>query len=214
MTSHVFNLADQSCNCSNCKDLRSERDSARGENHTLQKEIKELKDRITEISEEKQALERSLEGERAKRGKLKLSIRKLKKEKEEQELKIRQLLRKNADLEKATEQASDFEKKLEKKKKKAKEAKDCCEQSEAETKAKTELQAQVDELENKLKNQSMQMSEQEKHFNEVINSETSKSDRLEKEVRRWKERPGRKCLVWLLPHCKSRYKNLDFVWDI
>ena len=26
-------------------------------------------------------------------------------------------------------------------------------------------------------------------------------------------RPGSKCLVWLLPHCKSWYKNLDFVWD-
>ena len=83
-------------------------------------------------------------------------------------------------------------------------------------KAETSLQAQVVELENKLKKCQMQMSEQKERFRKETNTET---DRLEKEVSRLKSRlmetirPGRKCLVRLLPYCNSRYKNLDFVWD-
>ena len=63
------------------------------------------------------------------------------------------------------------------------------------------------------------MSEQEKRFREETYTERLKSDRLEEEVSGLKSRlrksirPGRKCLVWLLPYCNSRYKNLDFVWD-
>ena len=90
---------------------------------------------------------------------------------------------------------------------------------ESETKANTSLQAQVVELENKLKNCQMQMSEQEKRFREETNTERFKSDRLEEEVSGLKSRlretigPGSKYLVRLLPHCKFRYKNVDFVWD-
>lgn len=65
----------------------------------------------------------------------------------------------------------------------------------------------------------MQISEQEERFRKETNTERLKSDRLEEEVSRLKSRlmetirPGRKCFVWLLPYCNSRYKNLDFVWD-
>ncbi|XP_044179729.1 E3 ubiquitin-protein ligase Ufd4-like [Acropora millepora] len=128
---------------------------------------------------EKRELEQKLEDERARHRDLKLSMRNFNKEKGEQELKIKRLQRKNAELEKATVQTSEFEKKSEKNKKTTKEEEDYREQTE--TKVKTELQAQVDELKNKLKNQSKRMSEQEKHFNKVINAAKSKSDALEEE---------------------------------
>ena len=56
-------------------------------------------------------------------------------------------------------------------------------------------------------------------FREETNTERLKSDRLQEEVSRLKSRlresirPGSKSLGWLLPHCKYRYKNVDFVWD-
>ena len=59
------------------------------------------------------------------------------------------------------------------------------------------------------------MREEEERLLEVSKAERSKSDSLT-EVRRLelrlKERPGRKCSVCLLPYCRSRYKNLEFVW--
>ena len=59
------------------------------------------------------------------------------------------------------------------------------------------------------------MSEEEKRLLEAKRAERSKSDSLTEEVRglklRLKERPGCKCSVYLLPHCRSRYKHLDFV---
>lgn len=83
------------------------------------------------------------------------------------------------------------------------------------TKPTTGLQAQVNDLENTVKELRKQMREQEKRFSEAIKKENSKSDSLEEKGRGLTEtiRPGSKCLVWLLPHCKSWYKNLDFVWD-
>ena len=83
------------------------------------------------------------------------------------------------------------------------------------TKPTTGLQAQVNDLENTVKELRKQMREQEKRFSEAIKKENSKSDSLEEKGRGLTEtiRPGSKCLVWLLPYCKSWYKNLDFVWD-
>lgn len=77
------------------------------------------------------------------------------------------------------------------------------------------LQAKVNDLENTVKKQRKQMSDLEKSSSEATKKENSKSDSLEEKGRGLTEtiRPGSKCLVWLLPHCKSWYKNLDFVWD-
>ena len=57
------------------------------------------------------------------------------------------------------------------------------------------------------------MIEEEKRLLEESKAERSKADSLTEEVRRLKERPGCKCLVYLLPHCRSRYKHLNFVSD-
>ena len=128
----------------------------------------------------------------------------LKKVNEHQEQEIGKLKRKNKELgDKVTKQPSNFGKRN-KKKPTTKKAKNYSEQSKAGTTAKTDLPAQVEEFENQPQTERMQMRG---------------SHRLEEEVSRLKLglmgtiRSGSKCLVWLLPYCNSRSKNLDFVWD-
>ena len=141
--------------------------------------------------------------------------------KETQQETVKQLQRKITKLgDKVTKQKIEFEEMLACKKRQEMTTAAAKEKElESATKAKTSLQAQVVKLENKLKNCQMQMSEQEERFRKEANTERLKSDRLEEEVSTLKSRlmetirPGRKCLVYLLPYCNSRYKNLDFVWD-
>ena len=84
-------------------------------------------------------------------------------------------------------------------KKNNKQLKDCREHFQAEAKAKDVS------LEN--------MTVEKKRLHEEVKAERSKCNELREKVQRWREMTGRKCLVQLLPHCRPRYKNLDFVWD-
>ena len=61
------------------------------------------------------------------------------------------------------------------------------------------------------------MREENNSLRETLKEERSKSDNLKKEVYRLrltrKEMPRRKWLLQLLPHCRPRFKNLDFALD-
>ena len=110
----VFNLIDESS--SPYEGLKKERDFARRENQTLEKEIEELRKKSEDYERENQALR-----------------------KEQQEM-MRQLQRKDEELEeKVTNRTSEFEKMLAREQKLRKNAEDCLEKSLAETKAKDVL---------------------------------------------------------------------------
>ena len=171
--------------------LTVERDSALKENQTLQKTIQLLKRKNMNCQRGYQALQKRYNN-------LKMS------KKPEAVKKTQQETVKLGD--KVTKQKSEFEEKLScKKRKEMMTAAAMKKELESATKAKTSLQAQVVKLENKLKDCQIQMSEQEERFRKETNTERLKSDRLEEEVSRLKSRlmetirPGRKCLVWLLP---------------
>ena len=78
---------------------------------------------------------------------------------------------------------------------------------------KEELQQQIRQLQRKNTELADKVTKQTSEYLEEVKAERSKCDELRKKVKTWREMPGRKCFVQLLPHCRPRYKNLDFVWD-
>ena len=79
--------------------------------------------------------------------------------------------------------------------------------------AKEEQQQQIRQLQRKNTELADKVTKQTSEYLEEVKAERSKCDELRKKVKTWREMPGRKCFVQLLPHCRPRYKNLDFVWD-
>ena len=186
----VFNFTGEPR--SRCEGSRNERDSARTENQTLEKEIQVLKEKSEDHQRENQAPQKNLESVKEEQGHLQqfpLSEN-LEAAKKEQE-KIRQLQRENNELkEKVTKKTSEFEKLLAREQQ-IKKLKDSLEKCQAETKAKDVS----------LKN----MRVENKRLREKSNAERSKCDALSEEVRRLREMPGRKCFVQFLPYCRPRH---------
>ena len=79
--------------------------------------------------------------------------------------------------------------------------------------AKEEQQQKIRQLQRKNTELGDKVTKQTSEYLEEVKAERSKCDELREKVKRWREMPGRKCFVQLLPHCRPRYKNLDFVWD-
>ena len=77
-----------------------------------------------------------------------------------------------------------------------------------------ESKAKDDLLLQKLENET-RMNEENSSLQEKLKEETSKSDNLKREVHRLrsKEMQGRKWFLQSLPHCRLRFKNLDFALD-
>ena len=180
MIDSVFNLTDESC--SRCEGLKNDRDSARRQNQTLEKKIQEWRSVSEDYLRQNQELQENLKSVKEEHGILQLSSRELEAAKEEQQLKIRQLQRKNSYLgDKVTKQTSEYLKTLELEKKNKKQLKDCREHFQAEAKA------NIVSLEN--------MTVEKKRLQKEIKAERSKCDDLRKEVKRWREMPGRKCFA-------------------
>ena len=78
---------------------------------------------------------------------------------------------------------------------------------------KEEQQQKISQLQRKNTELGDKVTKQTSEYLEEVKAERSKCDELRKKVKTWREMPGRKCFVQLLPHCRPRYKNLDFVWD-
>ena len=178
MIDSVFNLTDESC--SRCEGLKNERDSARRKNQTLENKIQEWRSISEDYLRQNQELQENLKSVKEEHGILQLSSRELVATKEEQQQKIRQLQRKNTDLgDKVTKQTSEYLKTLAREKKKnKKQLKDCREHFQAEAKA------NIVSLEN--------MTVEKKRLQKEIKAQRSKCDDLKKEVKRWREMPGRK----------------------
>ena len=181
---NVFNLTDESC--SRCKGLRNQRDSARGENLGLYRKINQLKNTITEKSEnhqgEYQALQNKLKGVESEQEKLQKLNEDLEAEKKRQEQVIRNLRSDNNDIrKKANNKKSEFEKAL------AREQKD-------QKKLKDKLQAEIDAKDVELQ----KMREENKRLHEESNAEKLKcDDHPREEVGRLLQMPwpGRKCFT-------------------
>jgi len=165
--------------CSRCEGLKNERDSARRKNETLENKIQEWRSISEVYLRQNQELQENLKSVKEEDGILQLSSRELEAAKEEQQQKIRQLQRKNTDLgDKVTKQTSEYLKTLAREKKKnKKQLKDCREHFQAEAKA------NIVSLEN--------MTVEKKRLQKEIKAERSKCDDLRKEVKRWREMPGR-----------------------
>ena len=172
-----------------------ERDSARGVNHSLRKEVKEMKNIIPEKSEDYQpkirALQRDEGGERKERGNLQLLSRKPEAAKEEKQ-EVGQLQRKATRPErKFSQQISKVTCEKGKKKKKKKRTTTqkvrCCRKEfvAVDTEAEIDFLPQVGKLGNKLKSQRIQMSEKERRLLEASNAERPEFDSRRKVVRRF-----------------------------
>ena len=181
ISNRVFYFTEEPC--SRCKGLKNERDSERTENQTLRKEIYKLKTITESYQRQKQAPQKNLKSEKGGQGNLQLLSDNLEVAKKEQEEKMRQLQRKNEELEdKVTKKTSEFEKTLACERKKLQ---DCREKFQAETKTKDVLL--------------WSMGVENERLHKESSAERSKCDELREEVRRLKvrlkERPGRKCFV-------------------
>ena len=152
----IFNLTDESTSC--YEGLKDERDSARRENKTLEKEIQQLKKEKEDYEREKQTLQKNLESVKAEQGNQ--SSENLEAAKKE----MRRLQGENRELKKQVKkQKSEFERRL----------KENLKSSQAEAKAKA-VELQKIKLANK-------------RLQEESNAERSKCDDLREEVRRLKE---------------------------
>ena len=78
---------------------------------------------------------------------------------------------------------------------------------------KEEQQQKIRQLQRENTELGDKVTKQTSEYLEEVKAERSKCDELRKKVKTLREMPGRKCFVQLLPHCRPRYKNLDFVWD-
>ena len=135
LINNVFNFTEESC--SRCEGFRNERDSARRENQTLEKEIQVLKKKTENYQRVTQVLQKSLESVKEEQRNLQLLSENLEAAKKEQEEKMGQLKRKNEEPEnKVTKKTSEFEKILASEQKLRK-VLDCLEKSLADFKAKS-----------------------------------------------------------------------------
>ncbi|XP_044179727.1 E3 ubiquitin-protein ligase hecd-1-like [Acropora millepora] len=167
--------------CSRCEGFRNERDSARRENQTLNRKIKELNNMITKKSEyhqeENQVLQNSLERVKSEQENSQKLYENLEAEKKDQEQKIRQLTSENKELkQEVTKKTSEIGKILAREQKKNKKLKDSRDKFQAEIEAKdVELQ---------------KMREENKRLHEESNAEKPKcDDDLREEVGRLFQMP-------------------------